>query len=225
MINVPIVHIVTNCRSFDITGPPRMVLLKPCSPKMISSSLTANIFMHRGPEDARLRYLELFYVLCLILSNSNWCLSISFTCLQFKSCVRRRWLYLRCEWNKCIFVNEWLSSLNSHDRPLRHSIDGKLKFLYQHQHMALCVSFCSVKKKNIRPFLSKVGDWDLVCWLFLQNKINQGVMVGGRQPFVKDSLWWKMTFSGDFFPWQSQHDWAQTGIAISCLNRKYNLLL
>ena len=27
-------------------------------------------------------------------------------------------------------------------------------------------------------------------------KINQGVMVGGRQPLVKKELWWKMTSIG-----------------------------
>ena len=75
--------------------------------------------------------------------NSNWCLSISFTCLQFKSCVRRRWLYLRCEWNKCMFVNEWLSSLNSHDRPLRHSIDGKLKF-YNNAHCTMHIALSTL---------------------------------------------------------------------------------
>ena len=51
-----------------------------------------------------------------------------------------------------------------------------------------------------RQLLSKVGGWYLVCWLFSQiYKINQGVMVGGRQPSVEDDLRWKTTF-GERWP-------------------------
>ena len=51
-------------------------------------------------------------------------------------------------------------------------------FVHSFVSFVICVS-----NKNLRPLLSKVG-------------INQGVMVGGIQPLVKEDLRWKMTFIG-----------------------------
>ena len=42
---------------------------------------------------------------------------------------------------------------------------------------------------------------------------------GWRRPSVEDVLQWKTTFGSDSFPWQSQQNWAQTGIAISCAKK------
>ena len=53
----------------------------------------------------------------------------------------------------------------------------------------------------------------------------------GRRPLTEDDLWRKTTFDSVYSilpeknvynssPWQSQHNWPQTGNSISCLNRK-----
>ena len=69
----------------------------------------------------------------------------------------------------------------------------------QHQPVALwvCVFVFHLSKQFFRPFLGKKGGWNLVCWLYSHKwKINKGVMIGGRHPWVEDNLWWKITFGG-----------------------------
>ena len=52
----------------------------------------------------------------------------------------------------------------------------------------VCLFFCP---KNVRPFLSKIGGWDLVCGLFSQ--IQAQLRCYGR---------WKTTFGGESTPKQ-----------------------
>ena len=52
----------------------------------------------------------------------------------------------------------------------------------------VCLFFCP---KNVRPFLSKIGGWDLVCGLFSQ--IQAQLRCYGR---------WKTTFGGESTPQQ-----------------------
>ena len=67
------------------------------------------------------------------------------------------------------------------------------------QYMALCVCLhvpLRYIKKKFRTLLSKVGAeiWYVDC--SYKYKINQFVMVDGRQPLVEDDLWWKTIFGG-----------------------------
>ena len=67
---------------------------------------------------------------------------------------------------------------------------------------------------------------DNLCWKITFGGRRQPLVIGnprwnfgGRQPLVEEDLPWKTTFGGDSSPWQSQPNWVQTIISISCLNR------
>ena len=83
-----------------------------------------------------------------------------------------------------------------------------------------CVSF--VRQKKFRPLLSKVGGWDLVCWLLSQILDQPRCYGRWKTTFCKDDQRWKTTFIGkqpsvgrwpsveDNFWWKITFAWRQT---------------